>query len=29
MIRLVTAPYNPEVYHLNEEETVFVFSNIE
>ena len=25
----VTAPYNPEVYHLNEEETVFVFSNIE
>ena len=25
----VTMPYHPEVYHLNEEETVFVFSNIE
>ena len=23
----VTAPYNPEKYHLNEEETVFVFDN--
>lgn len=23
----VTAPYHPEIYHLNEEETVFVFSN--
>ncbi|MBR6476955.1 MAG: hypothetical protein IKS85_00770, partial [Lachnospiraceae bacterium] len=25
----VTMPYHPQVYHLNEEETVFVFSNIE
>ena len=25
----VTAPYHPEVVHLNEEETVFVFSNAE